>query len=61
MSGFVNWKDVRAEHVARAGGEAAVEVGRRELLAQVSRHRLAEVCRTRGMTQQQVAERMGDE
>jgi DNA-binding XRE family transcriptional regulator len=59
MSGFVNWKDVRPDHVARAGGEAAVEEGRRELVAQVIGHRLAEIRRTRGMTQQQVADRMG--
>lgn len=36
MSGYVRWKDVRAEHVERAGGEQAVEAGKQELLAQVS-------------------------
>jgi len=59
MNGFVSWTDIRAEHVERAGGEAAVEAGKRELLAEVLGHRLAEVRRARGMTQQQVAEKMG--
>ena len=59
MSGHVRWKDIRAEHVERAGGEAAVEAGKQELLATVIGHRLAEVRRRRGLTQQQVAERMG--
>jgi len=59
MSGHVRWSDIRAEHVARAGGEGAVEAGKQELLAVVIGHRLAEVRRARGLTQQQVADRMG--
>lgn len=59
MNSHVAWSDIRAEHVARAGGEAAVEAGKRELLAEVVGHRLAEVRRGRGLTQQQVADRMG--
>lgn len=59
MNSFVSWTDIRAEHVERAGGEAAVEAGKRELLAEVIGHRLAEVRRARGMTQQQVADKMG--
>ncbi|MEW2430272.1 helix-turn-helix transcriptional regulator [Micromonospora sp. NPDC047644] len=59
MSGHVRWADIRAEYVQRAGGEAAVEAGKEELLAQVVGHRLAEVRRSRGFTQQQIAERMG--
>lgn len=59
MNSFVSWKDIRAEHVERAGGEAAVEAGKRELLAEVIGHRLAEVRRARGMTQQQIADKMG--
>ncbi|MGI9062701.1 MAG: helix-turn-helix domain-containing protein [Pseudonocardiaceae bacterium] len=51
--------DIRAEHVERAGGEAAVEAGKRQMLAEVIGHRLAEVRRSRGLTQQQVADRMG--
>jgi DNA-binding XRE family transcriptional regulator len=59
MSGYVRWTDVRAEHVQRAGGEGAVEAGKQELVAEILGHRLAEVRRARGLTQQQVAERMG--
>lgn len=59
MTGYVKWNDVRAEHVARAGGEEAVAAGRDELLAEVVGRRLAEARRARGLTQQQVAERMG--
>jgi DNA-binding XRE family transcriptional regulator len=59
MDSFVAWRDIRVGHVHRAGGEAAVEAGKQELLAEVLGHRLAEVRRSRGLTQQQVAERMG--
>ncbi len=59
MGSHVAWNDIRAEHVARAGGETAVEAGKREMLAEVLGHRLAEVRRARGLTQQQVADRMG--
>lgn len=55
----VRWKDIRADQVERAGGEQAIEAGKRELLATVVGHRLAEVRRARRLTQQQVAERMG--
>lgn len=59
MSDYSRWQDIRAEHVARAGGDEAVEAGKQELLAEVIGHRLAEVRRARGLTQQQVADRMG--
>ncbi|MEU5723102.1 helix-turn-helix transcriptional regulator [Micromonospora sp. NPDC047738] len=59
MSDYSRWQDIRAEHVTRAGGEEAVEAGKQELLAEVIGHRLAEVRRARGLTQQQVADRMG--
>jgi DNA-binding XRE family transcriptional regulator len=59
MSSYVRWADIRAEEVALAGGEAAVAAGKEQLLAEVLGHRLAEVRRARGLTQQQVAERMG--
>ena len=59
MSGYARWQDIRAEYVERAGGENAVEAGKQELLSVVLGHRLAEVRRARGLTQQQVAERMG--
>ncbi|MDG4759171.1 helix-turn-helix transcriptional regulator [Micromonospora sp. WMMD710] len=59
MSSYARWSDIRAAHVKRAGGEQAVEEGKQELLATVVGHRLAEVRRARGLTQQQVADRMG--
>ena len=59
MTGYTKWSDVRTDYVERAGGEDAFQAGKRELLAQVVGHRLAEVLRARGLTQQQVAERMG--
>ncbi|MFI5894386.1 helix-turn-helix domain-containing protein [Actinoplanes sp. NPDC051513] len=59
MSEYSRWRDIRAEYVERAGGEEAVAAGKQELLAAVVGHRLAEVRRARGLTQQQVAERMG--
>lgn len=57
--GYVKWSDVRAEFVERAGGEEAVAAGKAELLAEAVGYRLAELRRSRGLTQQQVAERMG--
>jgi DNA-binding XRE family transcriptional regulator len=59
MSSHVRWQDIRAEHVQHAGGEEAVEAGKQELFAEVIGHRLGEVRRARGLTQQQVADRMG--
>ncbi|MFI5492007.1 helix-turn-helix domain-containing protein [Actinoplanes sp. NPDC051859] len=59
MSEYVRWDDIRADLVEQAGGEEAVEAGKQELLSTVIGHRLAEVRRTRGLTQQQVADRMG--
>lgn len=59
MRSYVKWTDIRAEQVRRAGGEEAVEAGKRVLLTEVLGHRLAELRRARGLTQQQVAERMG--
>ncbi|MBF5028255.1 helix-turn-helix domain-containing protein [Micromonospora chalcea] len=59
MSDYSRWQDIRVDHVARAGGEEAVDAGKQQLLAEVIGHRLAEVRRARGLTQQQVADRMG--
>lgn len=59
MSGFTRWQDIRAEHVERAGGENAVRAGKEELPAVVTGRRLAELRRARGLTQQDVADRMG--
>lgn len=59
MSGYARWRDIRTEYVARAGGEEAVREGKEELLAEVTGRRLAELRRARGLTQQDVADRMG--
>ncbi|GAB2506222.1 helix-turn-helix domain-containing protein [Nocardia heshunensis] len=59
MSGHSRWRDIRGEFVEKAGGEDAVAAGKEELLAEIIGHRLAEIRRSRGMTQQQLAERMG--
>lgn len=59
MSSYVRWSDIRGELVARAGGEEAVAAGKQELLAAVVGYRLAELRKQRGLTQQQVADRMG--
>lgn len=59
MSGYTRWQDIRAEHVARAGGEEAVQAGKEELLAETTGRRLSELRRARGLTQQEVADRMG--
>ena len=59
MSGHVRWRDVRADQVARPGREEAVDAAKDELLAEMIGHRLAEVRKARGLTQQQVADRMG--
>ena len=58
-SSHVRWTDIRGEQVARAGGEEAVAGAKQELLNELVGHRLAEVRRARGLTQQQVADRMG--
>ncbi|MEV0397805.1 helix-turn-helix domain-containing protein [Polymorphospora rubra] len=59
MTNYTRWKDIRSEYVARAGGEEAVEAGKQELLNEVLGYRLAEIRRARGLTQQEVADRMG--
>lgn len=59
MTSYTRWKDVRATHVERVGGEEAVRAGKEELLAPVRGRRLAEIRRGRGFTQQDVADRMG--
>ena len=59
MSSYVRWSDIRGELVEQVGGEEAVATGKQELLAEVTGHRLAEARRSRGLTQQQVADRMG--
>ncbi|WP_283132910.1 helix-turn-helix domain-containing protein [Rhizohabitans arisaemae] len=59
MTGYARWRDIRGEQVERAGGEQAAAIGKEALLAEVLGHRPAEIRRTRGLTQREVAERMG--
>jgi len=40
MSGYTRWDDIRAAHVARAGGEEAVAAGKHQLLTEQSRLRI---------------------
>jgi DNA-binding XRE family transcriptional regulator len=54
----VRWSDIRGKHVDVIG-EQDVEQGKTRLLAQVRAHRLAEMCKRRGLTQRQVAQEMG--
>ena len=35
MSSYVRWQDIRADQVARAGGEEAVEAGKQDVIATV--------------------------
>jgi DNA-binding XRE family transcriptional regulator len=55
----VRWRDIRADQVARAGGEQTVQAAKDELQAEMIGHRLAEFRKARGLTQQQIAGRMG--
>ena len=59
MNGYSRWSEIRSEQVDRAGGEEAVATGRQGLMAHVIGRRLAELRRSRGLTQAGVAERMG--
>jgi DNA-binding XRE family transcriptional regulator len=59
MTSYSRWQDIRAEYVERAGGEDVVAAGKQQLLAAVLGHRLAEIRRARGFTQQQIAVSMG--
>ncbi len=49
MNRFASWKSIRDE---RAGGKAAIEAEKRELVNEVIRHRLAEVRWSRGRVSQ---------
>ena len=59
MSNFPKWQDVRAGIVAGAGGEEAITQARHRNQAYIDGHRLAERRKALGLTQAQVAERMG--
>jgi DNA-binding XRE family transcriptional regulator len=59
MTNFPRWQDVRDGIVAGAGGEGAVTEGRRRNQAYIDGHRLSERRKALGLTQSEVAERMG--
>ena len=59
MTEFPRWQDVRAGIVAGAGGEEAVAYARHRNQAYIDGHRLAERRKALGLTQAQVAEKMG--
>lgn len=53
MSGYRRWQDIRAEHIARAGGEEAVRAAKEELLAETADRRLAAPRSARGVTRRE--------
>lgn len=59
MTNFPKWSDVRADLVAGAGGEEAVVEARKRNQAYIDGHRLTERRKTLGLSQTDVAERMG--
>lgn len=59
MTEISRWSDIRAELVADAGGEHAVDAARKRNQAYIDGYRLAERRTALGLTQSQVAERMG--
>jgi DNA-binding XRE family transcriptional regulator len=59
MTNFPKWSDVRADLVAEAGGEEAVAEARKHNQAYIDGHRLADRRKTLGLSQTEVAGRMG--
>jgi DNA-binding XRE family transcriptional regulator len=59
MSGYSKWSDIRAEMVTEAGGEEGLAAARVEREAAEAGWKLAELRRRQGLTQPQLAERMG--
>jgi DNA-binding XRE family transcriptional regulator len=55
---FTKWSQIRDEQIERIGREE-FEAGKEQMLAEARGWRLAEIRRHRGLTQAQVAERMG--
>ena len=55
---FTKWSQIRDEQIERIGREE-FETGKEQMLAEARGWRLAEIRRRRGLTQAQVAERMG--
>lgn len=59
MTNFPKWSDVRPEAVRKAGGERAVSAARKRNQAYIDGHRLAERRKDIGLSQGEVADRMG--
>ena len=59
MAGHTKWSDLRPQVVADLGGEHAVADARQHQQAYIDAHRLAERRTAVGLTQADVAERMG--
>lgn len=55
---FTKWSQIRDEQIERIGRKE-FEAGKEQMLAEARGWRLAEIRRRRGLTQAQVAERMG--
>jgi hypothetical protein len=55
---FTKWSQIRDEQIERIGREE-FEAGKEQMLAEPRGWRLADIRRRRGLTQAQVAERMG--
>jgi DNA-binding XRE family transcriptional regulator len=55
---FTKWSQIRDEQIERIGREE-FETGKEQMLAEPRGWRLAEIRRRRGLTQAQVANRMG--
>ncbi len=55
---FTKWSQIRDEQIERIGREE-FEAGKEQMLAEARGWRLAEIRRRRGLTQAQVADRMG--
>jgi DNA-binding XRE family transcriptional regulator len=59
MTEFPKWSDVRADIVAGSGGDEAIAEARQRNQAYIDGHRLAERRIALGLTQAEVADRMG--
>ncbi|MBT2228435.1 helix-turn-helix domain-containing protein [Nonomuraea sp. NEAU-A123] len=59
MANFPKWNDFRTDIVANSGGEEAVTEARRHNQAYIDGYRLAKHRKAEGLTQSDVAERMG--
>jgi DNA-binding XRE family transcriptional regulator len=59
MTDFPQWRDVRADIVASAGGEQTVAEARKRNQAYIDGHRLAERRTASGLSQAEVGELMG--